>query len=222
MKNGSRYPLTVMQPVTGVWKHHRADWQNCAKCNIGLLAHTHVFARGTLPCDILFIGEGPGRSEDALGKPFVGKAGELLQKWIDNARANRFNASTRDQRITALFEPEFHSSVSSFTFAITNTVLCRPTDSVGGSNRPPTDEEVNNCSPRFEHFVRQIAKPKAVVLLGRIAAKVWTMAEWTRMAKLPMIKLLHPAAILYGGGEGSERDMGERQKLSNFVKEILG
>lgn len=122
---------------------HVREWGNCHRCEIGCLAFKHVFFRGTVPCDVCYIGEGPGKTEDVTGIPFIGRAGKLLDKWIA-AAGNRSNC-------------------------ITNTVLCRPTDRRDGPNRPPTSREVSNCHPRLMDFLQKIARPKVIVALGTVA-----------------------------------------------------
>jgi uracil-DNA glycosylase len=209
----NRYPLNILDGTAHAWRHHLQEWRSCMKCNIGLLAHEHVFARGNLPCDILFIGEGPGRTEDAVGKPFIGAAGQILVKWIKKALEETIEwDAVRTQSLGA---------GGVWSYAITNLVLCRPTDRVGGPNREPSDQEVDNCSSRLRHFIAEIARPKGIVLLGRVPAKHWARATWNHDLYQPYLKLIHPAALLHNQMVGGRRDQEECQKLTNFVKEIL-
>jgi uracil-DNA glycosylase family 4 len=106
------------------------------------------FALNTVICDgiknssIMVVGEAPGADEDAQGKPFVGKSGQLLDKMLETIGLSRK---------TNLY--------------ITNTVFWRPP-----GNRPPTDEEVSQCLPFFHKHV-ELFKPKIILLMGGTAAK---------------------------------------------------
>ena len=117
----------------------------CRRCEISALACKHAFYRGQVPADIVFVGEGPGKTEDVMGQPFVGASGRLLDKWI--AYAHR---------------------VRDFRFAITNLLACRATDSIGGDNRKPTTEEIVNCRQRLLDFLLY-TQPVGIVRLGRVA-----------------------------------------------------
>lgn len=182
--------LRVQQGMGGMVRLHIADWKPCVACRIGRWATNHVFARGRVPCDILFIGEAPGKTEDAVGYPFVGPAGKLLNAWIESS-----------------VPPEL-------TFAITNVVCCRPCDERGGPNRPPTRNEVENCNPRLVEFVKHIAQPKGIVLLGSVANDSFTPT-------CPHIKLYHPAYVLRMGGRQSDVYTSEVKRLEKFIRERI-
>lgn len=149
---------------------------DCQLCDLSKTRRKVVVGRGVLPCRVLFIGEAPGRSEDFLGKPFVGPAGKLLNKAI--ARAADLAAQAKP--------PSYY---------ITNTVRCRPIDDDGG-NRPPSDDEVFNCSRYLEQTIID-ATPREVVFLGRVA-----YANARKLAPAG-IRLDHPAYLLRRGGEAS-------------------
>lgn len=131
-------------------KEHIKKWQYCINCDIGIIAHRHVFYRGDIPCDVLFLGEGPGQSEDVLGEPFVGRAGRLLDLWIED--------------VCTLWE--------SCSICITNIVACRPTDKLGGRNRSPNLQERHNCEGRLYEFIDIVSSEGApiIVALGKYAA----------------------------------------------------
>lgn len=188
--NEQKYNLEVLPSVSDAVHAHKARWCSCVKCEIGRIAHNHVFVRGTLPCEVLFIGEAPGKTEDVTGWPFIGKAGKTLEVWIDQMQTEN----------------------SGVTWAITNTVLCRPTDFPGGKNRPPSDSEMRECSPRLDEIVA-IAAPDMFVLLGAIAAD----NPWFGRQSKPQLRLRHPAYINYNGGPTSEFSKAEAIRLSDFV-----
>lgn len=143
--------LNVLPEVADVWAKHHAAWSACEACPSLCQSRTSVvLARGELPCEVLFVGEGPGEREDELGVPFCGPSGTLLNVWVSAALAER-------------------------TYAITNVVACRPA-TPEGANRPPTRWEVDACRPRLLEFVLNCAKPKVIVALGRIARD--NMPRW--------------------------------------------
>jgi len=148
----------------------------CTKCKIASFRNKIVIGRGSIPADILFIGEAPGKSENATGKPFIGRAGKLLDSMILDA----CNLSgSREHK-----------------YYITNTVLCRPTDSFSGDNRPPTGEEVLNCKKNLDTIISSV-KPKIVIFIGKIAKEYYGK-------EFPLgIAIQHPAFILRQGGKSS-------------------
>lgn len=158
-----------------LWKSLVREWSGCQACKIGERADNHVFGSGFLPTDVLFVGEGPGKSEDAIGEPFVGPAGKIL----DYARED--------------------SGLIKFKSFKTNLVACRPCDELAGPNRAPTDREIKNCEPRFIRTI-SIASPKVIVALGKLPS--FYLAELKLKQKL--FKLYHPAYILRQGGRGSD------------------
>jgi uracil-DNA glycosylase family 4 len=164
----------------------------CRKCEIGATRRNAVFGEGD-PCAVLMVvGEGPGETEDKLGRPFVGRAGELLDRMllsIDLPREDVF---------------------------ICNTVKCRPTLDTGSrlANRPPTPDEMRNCRPYLDEQIG-IVRPRVILALGAPAAKSF-MGEKFSITKqrgqwfdspqgIPIIATFHPAYILrQTGGAMSE------------------
>ena len=112
--------------------------KQCMKCE--KLCKTRlnvVFGRGDENPDIVFVGEAPGADEDRLGFPFVGRAGKLLDKWIEELKINKYN------------------------FYIMNALKCRPPE-----NRDPLPEEKINCRNFFVRQL-EILNPKIICALGR-------------------------------------------------------
>jgi DNA polymerase len=114
--------------------------QNCHLCQLAKTRKNVVFGEGDTNADIMFIGEGPGANEDETGKPFVGRAGELLTKIIENVLEIK-----RDN------------------VYIANIVKCRPP-----GNRVPAPEEVESCIPYLLKQIN-IINPKIIVTLGATA-----------------------------------------------------
>jgi len=125
---------------------------------------------------VLFVGEAPGRSEDELGEPFLGRAGKLLDTML----------STLQEKYT-------------FSYGITNIVCCMPTERKDGKEqlRPPTDKEANACRPKLENII-SICNPKLVVTLGKTAYT--HLPESVQESAVPVCELQHPAYILRKGG----------------------
>jgi len=113
---------------------------NCHLCELSKTRKNVVFGEGNTNADLMFIGEAPGASEDATGKPFVGRAGELLTKIIENV---------------------LHIPRESVYIA--NIVKCRPPQ-----NRTPTAKEALTCRPYLQKQI-ELIKPKLIVALGATA-----------------------------------------------------
>lgn len=174
------------------YREHYNKWHGCERCDIASHRNKAVLVRGHLPASVLFIGEGPGKAEDALGTPFIGPAGRLLDKWIDYS--------------------------GTYTYAITNLVACRPTNCVGGANRQPSEDEVRHCHERLIE-VFYMAMPKLVIAVGRVAEN--NLLELTREIlplKITMVAILHPAYVLRAG---DSVDSVERERLRKSIEEYL-
>ena len=120
--------------------------RECQSCPLSKTRRSVVLGRGDYPAKYLFIGEGPGRSEDLLGLAFVGEAGKLMDRMLHDARIDKTDC---------LF---------------TNTVLCHPTDQTGGDNREPRPDEVIQCMENVL-YIADISQAKAVVFVGLVAQK---------------------------------------------------
>lgn len=150
------------------------DWKNCKLCPLHCNRTSVVHWRGQLPCDVLFIGEAPGESEDVIGVPFIGPAGSLLRELVSEAETDY------DSLKPFPFEPT--------KWAATNIVACLPLDE-DGNLRPPKKAEAKACSDRLIDFI-EIAQPEVIVTLGQVAEK------YLPRTNVPHFNLIHPAAIL--------------------------
>jgi DNA polymerase len=157
----------------------------CTRCRLSAGRTQVVFADGSPDADLMFIGEGPGYHEDVQGLPFVGAAGQLLNRLLGEIGLRR-----EDVRIT-------------------NTVLCRPP-----GNRDPLPDELEACSTYLLEHV-DLVDPKVVCTLGNFATRVIlerpVAISKIRGQRFPwrgrlVIPTFHPAAILRGGG-GATRAM---------------
>ncbi len=152
--------------------------QQCLQCRAcGLCeSRTHVvFGVGDPNAEVLFVGEAPGEREDALGEPFVGKAGQLLDDMLAMIGLDR-------SRIY-----------------ITNSIKCRPPQ-----NRDPLNTEKDACAPYLQKQL-QMMNPKIIVCLGRISAMEMIKPDFKITQEhgqffekngVLMTALYHPAALL--------------------------
>ena len=127
----------------------RADASVCCRCDLCYTRTWVVFGQGPAPARIMLVGEGPGAEEDMAGRPFVGKAGYLLNGLLAEAGVSREN------------------------IWVTNIVRCRPVapSPTGGRNRPIRPDEVRACDVWLAQEFR-FARPEVVVCLGTLPAQV--------------------------------------------------
>jgi uracil-DNA glycosylase len=148
----------------------------CQRCSLGQTRTHAVVGRGNPQAPIMIIGEGPGQTEDETGLPFVGKAGQLLEKILASV-----NFSTEDD------------------VYICNIVKCRPPN-----NRVPTPDEIAACRPYLMEQIR-LVDPKIILLTGATAVKGLTgdkrgitkiRGEWIDWQSRLCMPILHPAYLL--------------------------
>jgi DNA polymerase len=158
----------------------RAALEGFDGCALKRTATNTVFADGTEQAPVLLIGEAPGREEDRVGKPFVGRAGQLLDKMLASIGLDR----TRNAYIT-------------------NVINWRPPD-----NRDPTPDEAAQCLPFLRRHI-ELAQPKVIILLGAVAARhvvgktdgiMKLRGRWMEYRvgdqMVPLMPTLHPAYLL--------------------------
>lgn len=159
----------------------RAQALTCPKCRLSETRTNVVWADGNLDSDVLFIGEGPGFHEDKQGIPFVGAAGQLLDRLLGEVGLDRTQV------------------------AIVNVVKCRPP-----GNRDPLPDEIEACKPYLDAQIGHM-KPKVIVTLGNFATRFIleeqvgiTKARGQRYERrnATVIPTFHPAAALRGGRFG--------------------
>jgi DNA polymerase len=147
----------------------------CTRCRL-CEGRTHiVFGEGSPTAQVVFVGEGPGAEEDRTGRPFVGKAGELLTRMIEATGWRREDVY------------------------ICNVVKCRPP-----SNRDPQLDEVAACRPFLErqiHAIRPrviitLGKPAISTLLGRAVPITKVRGVWQEWQGFPVMPTYHPAFLL--------------------------
>ena len=156
----------------------------CTACQLCEGRHNVVFGVGREDAEVMFIGEGPGENEDLQGEPFVGRGGQLLDKFL------------------AVVDLDRHKNIY-----IANIVKCRPP-----KNRDPLPEEQETCIRYLRNQVA-IIRPKIIVCLGRIAAcriispdfKVTKQhGQWIERNGVYMMGTYHPASLLRNPGQKPE------------------
>lgn len=151
--------------------------KNCHLCQLSNTRKNIVFGEGDENAEIMFIGEAPGALEDEIGKPFVGRSGEMLTKIITNVL-----------------------EISRSEVYISNILKCRP-----HNNAIPTFEEVSSCKDYLFQQI-EIIKPKIIVTLGEIAYKYLTNDMDMSITKIrgsiidfgniKLVPIYHPSYLL--------------------------
>ena len=157
------------------WEALFSALEDCRKCRL-CQGRTHVVpGEGNPNAHLMLIGEGPGRDEDRLGRPFVGAAGQLLEKML---------AAIGEDRNSVY---------------IANVVKCRPPE-----NRTPQPDEAAACPP-YLRIQTALIRPKVILLLGSTALRAVLGEEmritrdrgqWVEKKGVWMMPTFHPAALL--------------------------
>ena len=154
----------------------REELGDCTRCRLCETRKSIVFGEGNPRARLVFVGEGPGRDEDIQGRPFVGRAGQLLTKIIQAMKLERKDVY------------------------ICNVVKCRPP-----GNRNPEPDEVANCEPFLKKQIESI-NPEVIVSLGSVATGLMLKLNKFKMGQLrgtfhqygnsKLMITYHPAALL--------------------------
>ena len=199
--------IDMYENIPELIEEMRLQCMQCEQCGLSQTRNNVVFGEGNPESPLMIVGEGPGATEDATGRPFVGRAGKLLDEALAANRMSR-------QHVW-----------------ICNVVKCRACLIENGRirNRPPTTEEVTSCTPWLEKQI-EIIKPLVILSLGAPSAKFIIKKDFrmtkergiiypTRFARYA-VAALHPAYILrqagqdYDGGKSlliADIDLARRQ-----------
>jgi uracil-DNA glycosylase len=178
----------------------RNEALNCTRCRLSEGRTSVVWADGNLESDLLFIGEAPGFHEDKQGLPFVGAAGQLLDKLLGEIGLDRTSA------------------------AIVNVIKCRPP-----GNRDPLPDEIESCKPYLDAQIDHM-QPKVIVTLGNFATKFIlevpigiTRARGQKYKRrgATVVPTFHPAAALRGGRFGGMNPIDAIRHDFQIVRSIL-
>lgn len=165
------------------WEELETVCKSCTRCALAEGRTQVVFGVGDKNAEVLLIGEGPGEQEDRKGEPFVGRAGQLLDKMLLAVGLDRSRVY------------------------IANIVKCRPPH-----NRDPLPEEQEACLPWLREQTR-LLNPKIIVCVGRIAGMKLMKPDlritrehgvWFKKGHTLMMATLHPAALLRNPGQKPE------------------
>ena len=173
------------------WEELKARCESCRACPLCESRTNCVFGTGNESASLMFVGEAPGEQEDLSGTPFVGRAGQLLDRYL------------------------YAVDIPRESVYIANILKCRPP-----KNRDPKPEEEDACIGFLRDQVRLI-RPKIIVCLGRIAAMrlikpdykiTKEHGEWVEKGDFLMTAVYHPAALL--------RDPRRKEEMLADMKKI--
>lgn len=171
----------------------------CTKCRLARGRTQVVWMDGNPESDLMFVGEAPGFHEDQQGLPFVGPAGQLLDRMLAGIGLDRSRCT------------------------IVNILKCRPP-----GNRDPLPDEIDSCRPYLEAQIRFI-RPRLIVTLGNFATRFIldksvsisrVRGQRFQAYGAVVIPTFHPAAVLHGGGTGS-RAMEGLETDFRLIREVL-
>lgn len=184
----------------------RDQVRGCTLCGLSRTRKQTVFGEGDPNARLFFVGEGPGRTEDQTGRPFVGRAGELLTRMIQGMGLRR--------------EDVF----------IANILKCRAfVPGPPPKDRAPTLEEVTACTP---YLLRQleVVRPRVIVTLGLPAAKYMLQSnlsmgrlrgKWHEWRGIRLMPTYHPAFVLREYERGEEAKRAVRAAVWQDLTQVL-
>ena len=194
--------MTPDQKAQALRELDESEIQGCVKCSLCEGATNTVFGEGSPDADLVFIGEGPGADEDRTGRPFVGRAGEMLTRMILAMGLKREDVY------------------------ICNIVKCRPP-----GNRAPSPEEIQACWPHLVRQL-QILQPRVLVTLGNPATQnllntrtgiTRLRGQWQKLpdigeglAGIDVMPTFHPAYVL------RQYTTDNRRKVWEDLQKVMG
>ena len=163
------------------WNNLKTMWSECERCALHKHRKRVVFGKGLRDADVFLIGEAPGKDEDIMGVPFVGKIGRLLRAMLERA------------------------GMSPDSIYISNTCICRPY-----KNRMPQVDEVKACFSRLKMEI-ELVKPRFIIFCGSRAATIQSIDEayFKFFAPYYTYSMFHPGSIRHVGS--SRRTVIENQ-----------
>lgn len=199
IRKPSEEPAESIEETSGSVSERLAGLQaevgDCTRCRLGTSRDMLVFGEGNPDAGIVFVGEGPGANEDRTGRPFVGRAGKLLDRILEAIGLDRDSVY------------------------IANVVKCRPP-----GNRTPSSDEIDSCLWILREQL-SIMNPGVIIALGASAARTLTgsrsgigqmRGDFHRYGDIPLLVTYHPAALLRS--ESLKRPVWEDMKM---LKKLL-
>jgi uracil-DNA glycosylase len=171
----------------------------CTRCRLSSGRTQVVYGVGSPDAELMFIGEGPGYHEDLQGEPFVGAAGQLLNRMLAEIGIHRSDVY------------------------IANVILCRPP-----GNRDPLPDEIEACTPWLLEKL-ELIDPRIIVTLGNFATRFIlgrpvsisrVRGERFAWEGRIVIPTFHPAAVLRGGGDASKQMASLRQDFQEVARAL--
>lgn len=169
-------PAALVETLSGL----QAEVEQCRACLLHEQRNTLVFGRGNPAAELVFVGEAPGYEEDQQGFPFVGEAGQLLDRML------------------------FAMGLSTDDVYICNLIKCRPP-----ANRDPQANEIEACEPHLKRQLA-LLQPTVIVALGRFASQTLLRVQtpishlrghWHTYAGVALMPTFHPAYLLRSPAE---------------------
>ncbi len=177
----------------------------CTLCRLAATRTQVVFGEGSEKARLMFIGEGPGKDEDASGRPFVGRAGQLLTRIVENG----LKLKREDVYIA-------------------NVVKCRPTvDGLGKKDRPPEATEVTACSGYLRRQI-ELIRPEVIVTLGNPSTRFLLnttegitklRGKWHEYNGIAVMPTYHPSFLLRNGGDAGNTPY--KRDVWNDMKQVI-
>jgi len=176
---GAEFVLSTSSSEDSAYLSLRERILTCQKCPLSQGRKKAVPGEGNLGTELMFVGEAPGRDEDIQGRPFVGRAGQLLTKIIQAMKFKREEVY------------------------ITNIVKCRPPE-----NRTPHRQEIEMCQDYLREQLEMI-KPKVIVTLGKVATDIFVQSKLGMTAlrghfyeynNIKVMPTFHPSYIIRNEG----------------------
>ena len=163
--------------ITLAWKELQERVRTCQKCNLCETRHNTVFGEGlTEGCRVVIIGEAPGEDEDMSGRPFVGRAGQLLTDILEKG-----------------------GGIPRSSVYIANTIKCRPP-----GNKDPNMDQLLACNEHLEAQLL-LLHPQIIVTMGNVATQWLTksklgitkmLGQWLEWRGIKLFPMFHPSYLL--------------------------
>lgn len=192
LKRSGVSSIIVDNPKQKTLQQFREGIKDCQKCPLAKTRTRFVFGEGDSEAELVFVGEAPGYDEDQQGRPFVGRAGQLLTKIIEAMGLKREGVY------------------------ICNVLKCRPPN-----NRSPQPVEIETCRPHLVTQLTLLRRKKVICCLGFYAANSLLRLDlpmkemrgnWYEYEGTPVIVTYHPAYLL--------RNPDEKRKVWNDMKKV--
>ena len=190
--------MTMRIDIDSAWQELRERVRRCKKCVLCRTRHNTVFGEGPVNCRCVIIGEAPGEEEDLSGRPFVGRAGQLLTDILEKG-----------------------GNIPRSSVYIMNVVKCRPPN-----NRNPGIDEILACNEHLEAQL-VLLHPDIIVTMGNIATQTITglkngitsmRGKWISHRGIKVFPMFHPSYLLRKEGDRSES--GPKHLTWNDIREL--